>query len=47
MKDTITLKGERDLWIDFVAKVKKEKRVVWDVLRPCLEKYLGKNKKEG
>jgi len=25
-RDVITFKGDRDLWIDFVAKIKKEKK---------------------
>jgi len=39
-KDIITLRGERDLWIDFVAKVKKERKEVWEVLSPFLRKYI-------
>lgn len=39
-KDIISLRGERDLWIDFVAKVKKDKKEVWDVLSKLIRKYL-------
>lgn len=39
-KDVITLKGNRDLWIDFVAKIKKEKKEVWEVLEKMIEDYL-------
>ena len=42
MKDVITLKGDRDLWIDFVAKVKKEKKQVWGVLERLIKEYLKK-----
>ncbi len=43
MKEPITIKGERDLWIDFVAKIKKQKKEVWEVLEPFIKQYL-KNK---
>ena len=41
MKDVITLRGERDLWIDFIHKAKKEKKKAWDILRPFLRKYVS------
>ncbi len=41
MKDVITLRGERDLWIDFIHKAKKEKKKAWDVLSPFLRKYIS------
>ena len=40
MNEVITLKGDRDLWIDFVAKVKKEKKQVWEVLGRLIKEYL-------
>ena len=40
MKDIIALRGDRKLWIDFVAKVKKQKKEVWDVLLVFIKKYL-------
>ncbi len=39
-KDVLTLKGDRDLWIDFVAKVKKERKEVWVVLEKFIKRYL-------
>lgn len=39
-KDVITLKGNRDLWIDFVAKIKKERKEVWQVLEKLIKGYL-------
>ena len=42
MKDTITLKGNRNLWIDFIAKIKKERKEVWEVLEPFIKDYLKK-----
>ena len=36
----ITLRGERELWIDFTHKVKKDKKQVWQVLSPFLKKYI-------
>jgi len=41
MKDVITLRGERDLWIDFIHKAKKEKKKGWDILSPFLRKYIS------
>jgi hypothetical protein len=41
MKDTITIRGERDLWIDFIHKAKKEKKKAWEVLNPYLRKYIS------
>ena len=41
MKHVITLRGERDLWLDFVHKAKKDKRKVWDILSPYLRKYVS------
>ena len=40
MKDSISLRGERDLWLEFVHKTKKEKKKVWEVLVPFLNKYV-------
>ena len=41
MRDVITLRGERDLWIDFIHKAKKEKKKAWDVLSLFLKKYIS------
>jgi hypothetical protein len=40
MKYVITLRGERELWLEFVHKAKKEKKKIWEVLSPFLKKYL-------
>ncbi len=42
MKDTISFKGERNLWIDFVSKIKKQRKEVWQVLKPFIEDYIKK-----
>jgi len=39
MKDTISIRGDRELWLEFIHKAKKEKKKVWDVLSPFLKKY--------
>ena len=39
MKEIITIRGERELWLDFIHKAKKEKKKAWDVLSPFLKKY--------
>ena len=41
MKDVITLRGERKLWLEFIHKAKKEKKKVWEVLSPFLRKYVS------
>ena len=41
MNDIITIRGERDLWLDFTHKVKKDKKKVWPVLRPFVRKYVS------
>lgn len=46
MKDVITIKGDRDLWIDFVAKVKKQRKQVWEVLELYIKDFLKTNKGE-
>lgn len=39
MNDIATLRIERELWLDFVHKVKKDRKKVRDVLRPFIKKY--------
>jgi len=41
MKYVITLRGDRDLWLDFIHKVKREKKKGWDILNPYLRKYIS------
>ncbi len=41
MKHVITLRGERDLWLDFLHKARKDKKKVWDILTPYLRKYVS------
>ena len=41
MKDVITIRGERELWLDFIHKAKKEKKKAWEVLNPYLRKYIS------
>jgi hypothetical protein len=43
MKDTISIRGERELWIEFIHRAKKEKKKIWDVLSPYLKKYIASN----
>jgi len=40
MVDIITFRGDRELWIDFVAKIKKERKKVWQVLEGFIKEYL-------
>ena len=39
MSHTITIRGQRDLWLEFVHKTKKEKKTVWEALKPFIKKY--------
>ena len=41
MKDIITIRGERELWLDFIHKAKKEKKKAWEILSPFLKKYVS------
>jgi len=41
MKDIITIRGERELWLDFIYKAKKEKKKAWEILSPFLKKYVS------
>ena len=41
MKDIITIRGERELWLDFIHKAKKEKKKAWDVLNPFLKTFVS------
>ena len=45
MKDTISIRGERELWLEFIHKAKKEKKKVWDVLSPYLKKYIASDER--
>lgn len=40
MKEIITFKGDRDVWIDFISKIKKQRKQVWEVLGPLLKRYM-------
>tara|TARA_Y100000310_G_C20605634_1_gene775324 strand:- start:1288 stop:1440 length:153 start_codon:yes stop_codon:yes gene_type:complete len=41
--DRISFVGKRDIWQDFVYKVKKNKKKVWQELEPILEDYIKSN----
>lgn len=41
MTDVITIRGERELWLDFMHKAKKERKKAWEVLSPFLRKYVS------
>ena len=40
MKDAISLRGEREVWMEFIHKTKKKRKKVWEVLTPFLNKYV-------
>ena len=39
-KEIITLRGDRDVWVDFVYKCKKQRKQVWEVLSKLIRQYL-------
>ena len=39
MKDIITIRGERQLWLDFIHRARRDKKRVWDILGLYLRKY--------
>jgi hypothetical protein len=43
MKETISLKGDKSLWLDFTVKLKKQKKEVWQVLEPFIRRYVNKH----
>jgi hypothetical protein len=46
MNDIITIRGERELWLDFTHKVKKDKKKVWPVLMPFVRKYVSSDNEQ-
>lgn len=38
----LSMRGERDLWLEFVHKLRKESKTVWEYLKPLIEKELKK-----
>lgn len=41
--EVVTFRGNRDVWIDFVAKVKKKRKKVWEVLEELLKEFISKS----
>jgi len=37
--EPLSLRGNRNIWLDFTHKVKKNKKQVWDVLETFLKDY--------
>jgi hypothetical protein len=38
----ISFRGDRNIWQDFIYKIKKDKKQVWEVLEPLLKTYIKK-----
>ena len=36
----ISFRGDRNIWQDFIYKIKKNKKQVWEVLEPMLNDYI-------
>ena len=43
----ISFRGDRNIWQDFMHKVKKNKKQVWEVMEPLLDGYIKKEAKNG
>ena len=43
----ISFRGDRNIWQDFMHKVKKNKRQVWEVMEPQFKEYIKKEDKNG
>jgi len=41
MKDHISFRGDKKLWLEFSIKLKREKKQVWVWLEPKIKRYLG------
>jgi len=42
MKEIICFRGEKNVWLEFIIKLKREKKEVWNVLEPFIKDYLKK-----
>ena len=42
MKDNILFRGDKKVWFDFTNQVRKQKKTIWEVLKPMLEGYIFK-----
>lgn len=42
MKDNISFKGDRNLWIDFMSCIRKQRKEVWEVLSKLIRDYIKK-----
>lgn len=40
--ELIGFRGNKNLWFDFVNKIKKERKEVWDILKILIKQYLEK-----
>jgi hypothetical protein len=38
--ELISLRGDRDIWLDFTHKIRKNKKKVWEILEPMLKEYI-------
>ncbi|MDP2692166.1 MAG: hypothetical protein Q8O88_00840 [bacterium] len=38
----LCFRGERNLWFDFTNKIKKERKTVWQTLKPMIQDYMKK-----
>ena len=45
MKQVVTLRGDRELWLKFSIKLKKQRKEVWEVLEPFIKNYLKRKGK--
>ena len=43
-KEIITIKGDRDKWMEFAIAVKRNKITIWDALEILINKYIQEKK---
>jgi len=43
-KEIITIKGNREKWMEFAIAAKRNKISIWDALEPMLNNYIKENK---
>lgn len=39
------MRGNREMWLDFTHKIRKDRKKVWDILQPMIKDYMKKGKR--
>ena len=43
-KEIITIKGDREMWMEFAIAVKRNKTTIWDALEKKIDEYIKEHK---